>query len=91
MIETYFHLTSAILILVALTIPAYLSFKLQNNLRKLTGFLAIFLFVHAMYHIAGFIGFELGERVFEPLSAVLFVVFGAIYLKTRKTKHEIKT
>ena len=91
LIETYLHLTSAVLILIALTIPAYLSLKLQGNLRMLTGFLAVFLFAHALYHVAGFIGFELGERVFEPLSAILLVVFGVVYLKTRKVKQEIKT
>ena len=49
-------------------VPIYLTLKLKDNLRKLTLILTIFILTHAIFHIAGFLGFNfLGEGVFEPL------------------------
>ena len=91
MIETQLHFASAILTLIALAIPTYLSFKLKNDLRKLTALMAIFLFVHATYHVARVLGFEfLGESVLEPASVALLILFGVIYLKIRKKRQEVK-
>ena len=92
MIEMQLHFASAILTLIALAIPIYLSFKLKDDLRKLTALLAIFLFIHATYHIARILGFEfLGESILEPTSVALLILFGVIYLKIRKKRQEVKT
>lgn len=91
MIEMQLHFVSAVLTLIASTIPTYLSFKLKNDLRKLTALLAIFLFIHAAYHMASVLGFEfLGESILEPVSVTLLILFGVIYLMTRKRSREVK-
>ena len=91
LIEISLHLLSAFLILIALPVPIYLSFKLKTDLRKLTVMLVIFLFIHAIYHVAGIFGQKfLADNVFEPLSVAMLVIFGIIYLKIRKKRQEVK-
>jgi DMSO/TMAO reductase YedYZ heme-binding membrane subunit len=88
---TELHFISAIFILIATVIPIYLSLKLKNNLllRKLTILLSIFIFIHSFYHIAGSLGSELlAEGLLEPLSVIVLVVFGVMYLNVIKTKEE---
>src|SRR4030088_972810 len=59
MLETQLHLTSAVLILLAAIVPIYLTIKLKDNLKKLTAILSIFILIHAVYQIVGFLGLTL--------------------------------
>lgn len=82
MLETELHFVSAIAIFLAAAVPIYLTIKLKNNnnLRKLTLILTIFILTHAIFHVTGFFGFDfLAEGVFEPLSVVVLVFFGIAY------------
>jgi hypothetical protein len=91
LIEHDVNFVSGILILVSSAIPLYLSFKLKKELKVLTMLLAVFLLSHATYHVLSVVGFEsLGEGVFEPASVVVLIIFGFVYLKTRK-KQEVAT
>ena len=65
MMETQVHIVSTVVILLAAVVPIYLTIKLKNNLKKLTAVLSIFILMHAVYHIVGFLGFNLlAEGVF---------------------------
>lgn len=76
---------SSILILTSSIIPAYLIFRLKNELRILTVLLTVFLLVHGTYHVLSALGFGLlGEGVFEPASVGVLIVFGMVYIKTKK-------
>jgi hypothetical protein len=82
MLETDLHFVSAIAIFLAAAVPIYLTIKLKNNnnLRKLTLILTIFILTHAIFHVTGFFGFNfLAEGVFEPLSVVVLIFFGIVY------------
>ncbi|MFZ0511122.1 MAG: hypothetical protein WAM14_05915 [Candidatus Nitrosopolaris sp.] len=87
MLETQLHFICAIVILFSAVVPIYLTLKLKDNLRKLTAILAIFILVHAVYHIMGFFGFDLlADGVFEPLSAAVLIFFGIFYSGLAKQK-----
>jgi len=80
MLEIQLHFISAIVILFAGLVPIYLSIKLRNNLRKLVALLSLFLLIHSVYHIIGFLGLTLlAEGVFEPISVAVLIIFGFIY------------
>ncbi|MGB7952933.1 MAG: hypothetical protein WCF23_03050 [Candidatus Nitrosopolaris sp.] len=80
MLEAQLHLISAVLILLAVAVPIYLTIKLKDNLRKLTAILSIFILIHAVYQVVGFFGLTLlAEGVFEPLSAAVLIFFGIVY------------
>src|SRR5690348_10521595 len=88
MLESQLHFISAILILFAAVVPIYLTIKLRNDLRKLVLILTIFIFVHSVYHIAGFFGLTiLSEAVFEPLSVAILIYFGIIYYELTRPKY----
>lgn len=85
MIDHDINFVSAILILITATVPLYLSFRLKKDLKVLTGLLAAFLLSHAAYHILCVFGFEfLGEGILEPMSVVMLIIFGLVYLKTQR-------
>ena len=79
--ETHHHFVSAIIILLSAGVPIYLTIKLKNNnLKKLTLILGIFILIHAVYHIVGFFGFNLlADGFLEPLSASVLIFFGIVY------------
>ena len=79
--ETQHHFVSAIIILLSAGVPIYLTIKLKNNnLKKLTLILGIFILIHAVYHIVGFFGFNLlADGFLEPLSASVLIFFGIVY------------
>ena len=82
--STYFYLNlmSAIIILVSIAIPIFLSTKLGGKIRQLTIFLSIFIIVHGSYHIAVILGYEfIGAGIFDPLSVVILIAFGLFYLR----------
>jgi D-alanyl-lipoteichoic acid acyltransferase DltB (MBOAT superfamily) len=92
MLETQLHLVNGVVILLAAAIPIYLTIRLNNNLRKLTAILSIFILIHAVYCWLDFFGLDLlSDGVFEPLSAAVLVFFGISYLGiTNQRKASIK-
>lgn len=92
MLETQLHLVNGVIILLAAAIPIYLTIRLNNNLRKLTAILSIFILIHAVYCWLDFFGLDLlSDGVFEPLSAAVLVYFGISYLGiTNRRKASIK-
>ncbi len=79
--DSLFHVISAVFIFAAAAIPIYLSFKLRDKFRKLVIALAIFIVFHGVYHIFGSMGKDfLSSSVFEPISAMALLAFGAMYL-----------
>jgi hypothetical protein len=87
MLETQLHLINGVVILLATAIPIYLTIRLNNNLRKLTAILSIFIFLHAVYCWLDFFGFDfLSDGVFEPLSAAVLLFFGISYYEIAKQK-----
>ena len=92
MLETQLHLVNGVIILLAAAIPIYLTIRLNNNLRKLTAILSIFILIHAVYCWLDFFGLDLlSDGVFEPLSATVLVYFGISYLGiTNQRKASIK-
>ncbi|MGA9153707.1 MAG: hypothetical protein WBZ36_24255 [Candidatus Nitrosopolaris sp.] len=80
MLDTQLHLVNGVVILLAAAIPIYLTIKLNDNLRKLTAILSIFILIHAVYCWLDYFGFDfLSDGVFEPLSAAVLVFFGISY------------
>ena len=89
--ETEIHFICTIFILAASAVPFYLSFKLRNNIRKLTIILSIFVLVHAAYHVTGVFGLDfLSEDIFEPTSIIFLLLFAFYYFKLTKRKEAIK-
>jgi hypothetical protein len=91
MLETQLHLVNGVVILLAAAIPIYLTIRLNNNLRKLTAILSIFILIHAVYCWLDFFGFDfLSDGVFEPLSAATLLFFGVSYYRVAKEKTSMK-
>ena len=87
MLETQLHLVNGIVALLAAAIPIYLTIRLNNNPRKLTAILSIFILIHAAYCWLNFFGFDfLSDNVFEPLSAAVLLFFGISYYGVAKQK-----
>ena len=87
MLETQLHLVNGVVALLAAAIPIYLTIRLNNNLRKLTAILSIFILMHAVHSWLGFFGFDfLSDGVFEPLSAPVLMFFGIFYYWVAKQK-----
>jgi hypothetical protein len=88
--ETDLHLISTVFVFGASIIPIYLSLNLKKGpLRMLTITLTFFILVHGIYHITGFLGFNLlAEGLFEPLSIIILIFFGVVYLNTILTKRQ---
>ena len=80
-IESWLDLVSAVMILFAAIIPAYLSLKLKGNIRKVTITLTAFIVAHGIYHVVRMQGIEsLADSVFEPASIIVLIAFGVTYL-----------
>ena len=77
MIVIQLQFISAIIILASSAVPIYLTIKLKDNLKKLTLILTVFILIHAVYHVFGFLGYSLiAEGVFQPLSVMALIFFG---------------
>lgn len=71
----------AIMIFFAGVIPAYLSLKLRGNMVIVTIALTAFIVIHGIYHIVRMRGLEsIADSVFEPISVLALIAFGATYL-----------
>ena len=87
--ETQLHFISSVVILLAAAIPIYLTIKLNSELRRLTAILSIFIFIHAVYQIVSFFGFDiLADGIFEPLSAAVLLFFGFTYYGQAEPKKD---
>ena len=87
MIEVQLQFISAIIILASSAVPIYLTIKLKDNLKKLTLILTVFILIHAVYHVYGFLGYSiLAEGVFHPLSVITLIFFGIVYSGFTKPK-----
>ena len=81
------EIVSTFLIFFALAIPAYLSWKLKGNMRKLTIALAAFIVLHGIYHIVRMEGMKsVADSVIEPASVLILIVFGLTYMSVSNTK-----
>jgi hypothetical protein len=88
MIESQLQYFSAIIILASSAVPIYLTIKLNDNLKKLTLLLTVFILIHAVYHVFGFLGYSiLAEGVFQPLSVITLIFFGIVYSGFSKPKN----
>ncbi|MGB7955114.1 MAG: hypothetical protein WCF23_14140 [Candidatus Nitrosopolaris sp.] len=87
MIEIQLQFISAIIILASSAVPIYLTIKLKDNLKILTLILTVFVLIHAVYHVFGFLGYSLlAEGVFQPLSVAVLIFFGIVYSGFTKPK-----
>jgi hypothetical protein len=85
MLDSQLPLVNGVVALLAAAIPIYLTVRLNNNLRKLTAILSIFIVMHAAYCWLNYFGFDfLSEGVFEPLSASVLMFFGISYYEIAK-------
>jgi len=82
-------LGSAVVMFAAAIVPIYLSLKLKSNFKILTVLLAVFIFVHGIYHLTYYAGEEvLGESLFRTLSIVVFIIFGIAFFYISRLKKE---
>lgn len=87
MLDTQLYIVNGVVALLAAAIPIYLTIRLNNNLRKLTVILSIFIIIHAIHSWLDFFGFDfLSDGVFEPLSAAVLLFFGISYYEIAKQK-----
>jgi hypothetical protein len=88
--EIDLHLISMVCVFVASVIPIYLILRLKNSpLRTLTIVLTFFILIHGFYHVTGFLRFDfIAEGLLEPLSILILIFFGMMYLNTIRTKRE---
>ena len=85
MLESQLYLVNGVVALLAAAIPIYLTIRLNNNLRKLTAILSIFILMHAVYCWLNYFGFDfLSDGIFEPLSAAVLMFFGISYYEIAK-------
>jgi hypothetical protein len=105
-IPTEIQITQSIVYFIAAAIPIYLTRILRkrtdgnnnNNNNKhfkvLTIILAGFVLMQAIYHAIGALGFSLlAKGILEPLSFVILLFFGVIYLVSKirtKSEEEVK-
>jgi len=88
MIVVQLQFISAIIILASSAVPIYLTIRLKDNLKKLTLLLTVFILIHAVYHVFGFLGYSpLAEGVFQPLSVITLIFFGIVYSGFTKPKN----
>ncbi len=87
MLETQLYLVNGVVALLAAAIPIYFTIRLNNNLKKLTAILSIFILTYAIYSWLGFFAFDfLSDGVFEPLSAAVLMFFGISYYVVAKQR-----
>jgi hypothetical protein len=104
-IPTEIQITQSMVYFIAAAIPIYLTSILKkrtddnnNNNNKhfkvLTIILAGFVLMQAIYHAIGALGFSLlSKGILEPLSFVILLFFGVIYLVSKirtKSEEEVK-
>lgn len=87
----FLNIYSGFFILVSAAIPLLLSSRLKGKIRLLTIILAIFVFVHGMYHVSVILGYVfLGSGILDPLSVVILVFFGLYYLRLLRANERLR-
>jgi hypothetical protein len=86
LLQADLHLISTIAIFSAAIIPIYISVKIKTGnklrIRAITITLTVFIVVHGLYHVLGFLGYTLiAEGLFEPLSVILLIFFAILMIK----------
>ena len=102
-IPTEIQITQSIVYFIAAAIPIYLTrilkkrtdgYNNNKHFKVLTIILAGFVLMQAIYHAIGALGFSLlAKGVLEPLSFVILLFFGVIYLVSKirtKSEEEVK-
>jgi hypothetical protein len=82
----FLHLISTIAIFSAAIIPIYISIRIKTGnklrIRLITVTLTIFILIHGLYHVFAFFGYSLiAEGFFEPLSAIILILFALLMIK----------
>jgi hypothetical protein len=82
MIDFQLQFISAIIILASSAVPIYLTIKLKDNLKKLTLILTVFILIHAVYHVFGFL--EVWSR-WKVLARTILTIpkFKSVWAKTK--------
>lgn len=81
------NIVNSVAVFFAAIIPLFLSIRLNGIMQKLTLLLSAAAFVHAFYHIFEVIGYDdFAENIVEPLSIVILIIFGLLYLRVRTAK-----
>ena len=78
------HLISTIAIFSAAIIPIYISINIGNKLkiRTIAVTLTVFILIHGVYHVFALFGYNLiAEGFFEPLSAIILMVFAILMVR----------
>lgn len=100
--QYYYNLLDFIVYFIAATVPIYFIIKSKHTIHNksnkhlinITIALVSFILLQAVYHIAGTIGFKLLAKGFlEPLSIMVLLLFGVIYLLSvlrEKRSYELK-
>ena len=86
LLERYLHLISTIAIFSAAIIPIYISIKIKTGnkqkIRAITMTLTAFILIHGFYHVFALFGYTLiAEGFFEPLSAIILVLFAILMVR----------
>jgi hypothetical protein len=81
------HLISTIAIFSAAIIPIYITINIKTGnklkIRAITVILTIFILMHGVYHIFALFGYSLiADGFFEPLSAIILVLFAILMIRT---------
>ncbi|HEY7572581.1 MAG TPA: hypothetical protein VH796_14535 [Nitrososphaeraceae archaeon] len=89
MLEEQLNIVSAQAIVLAAIVSIYLTIRLKGDLRKLSAILSIFILSHSFYHIFEFVGNDLlADRIFEPLSVLILILFGVVYSNIDRPKKQ---
>ena len=80
------HLISTIAIFSAAVIPIYLSIKVKSGNKKKVRAISItltaFILIHGVYHVFALFGYtSIAEGFFEPLSAIMLVLFAILMMR----------
>jgi len=80
------HLISTIAIFSAAIIPIYISINIKAGnkprIRAITVTLTVFILIHGVYHVFALFGYNLiAEGFFEPLSALILVLFAILMIR----------
>ena len=85
--EIVLNVINAVLVFGAAVIPIYLCIRLDGYMKLLTCLLSGFVIIHGLYHTLEVTGYaEFAESLLEPLSVVLLIIFGIMYMIIRKKK-----
>ena len=83
---SFLHLISTIAIFSAAVIPLYISINIKAGnklkIRAITVTLTVFILIHGIYHSFALFGYNLiADGFFEPLSAVILVIFAILMVR----------